>query len=330
MAVISIQITRSKDEIIAGIPKYVSIAANISSIIFYTLDGSTPTILSQQYVEPIKLPSSSNVILKTFATNGVDSSTILEEIYQTSIVDSRKPRSDTTQSIQTQLPADPFPFGSNVGSLDVSYLPPGSTGGVIVNDPLKPSVSNGFDGFGNEAGFTNNVYDTNNYKITYSQSDRQNKPMLGVGNLPSKVTISDKPKNIPQETYYSQKLFNPKALVVYHDADKESLSDPSLIMSSSFTLPSVSSSTKAPGQNFYVSALDSAAPTASLVRQFYNPKDHTYTYYYFDSKSLRWIISKTSYTPSPESGYLHATVFSRNPADKFVFKWYPNMRRYLG
>ena len=84
MAVISIIINESDEQIIDGIPRFVSVSTNISSSIFYTLDGSDPTLMSDQYLEPILLSSNaSKVILKVFATNGVDSSPIVEEQYVT-------------------------------------------------------------------------------------------------------------------------------------------------------------------------------------------------------------------------------------------------------
>lgn len=70
MAVISISITESSEQIVSGIPKFVNISTNIPSTIFYTIDGSTPTLFSNIYTEAIFLPiDKPTATLKVFASN---------------------------------------------------------------------------------------------------------------------------------------------------------------------------------------------------------------------------------------------------------------------
>ena len=54
MAVITITINESSDQILAGIPKYITLTTNIPATIFYTLDGTTPTTLSDMAVGQIE------------------------------------------------------------------------------------------------------------------------------------------------------------------------------------------------------------------------------------------------------------------------------------
>src|SRR5271170_7586396 len=99
MAVICVTICQSKDQVVSGIPKTVAITTNMPSTIFYTLDDSTPTLFSTMYTGPIFLPYNKFLVtLKVLATNGVSSSPIVEERYQTNIVDSnaRLPHAATT------------------------------------------------------------------------------------------------------------------------------------------------------------------------------------------------------------------------------------------
>src|SRR5271166_3530256 len=98
MAVISVTVTQSEEQVVSGIPKTVSITTNIPATIFYTLDGSTPTLFSTMYTGPIFLPVSQLlVVLSILATNGTDSSPIVVEQYETDIVNSnaRLPHSST-------------------------------------------------------------------------------------------------------------------------------------------------------------------------------------------------------------------------------------------
>jgi hypothetical protein len=48
--IITITITESSVQLVSGIPKSVTITTNFPSTIFYTLDGSTPSVNSLIYV----------------------------------------------------------------------------------------------------------------------------------------------------------------------------------------------------------------------------------------------------------------------------------------
>src|ERR1700679_2344372 len=100
MTVISISIINSEEEILAGVPRSVTLSTNVPALIFYTLDGSIPTLFSDQYTGPIIFPTDElTIILNVLATNGTDSSPIVTEIYQTDMVDGnvRFSRNDTNQ-----------------------------------------------------------------------------------------------------------------------------------------------------------------------------------------------------------------------------------------
>jgi len=71
MAIVILTFTASVEEISSGIPSQVTIDSNIPSTIHYTIDGSTPTLDSPIYIEPIDFPSNVNSV--TLSAFGIDS-----------------------------------------------------------------------------------------------------------------------------------------------------------------------------------------------------------------------------------------------------------------
>jgi hypothetical protein len=77
MVVISVSIIESTEQVVSGIPRFITIETNIISVIYYTLDGSVPTINSTIYIDPIQLPlGPPTIVLSVFATNGTDTSPV--------------------------------------------------------------------------------------------------------------------------------------------------------------------------------------------------------------------------------------------------------------
>ncbi len=327
MAVISISITESTDQVVAGIPKIISISANISSTIFYTLDGSDPDIYSQIYINPIIMPTDeSSITLKVFASNGIDTSPIITETYYTNILNNtRLPRSATTTPAGTNL-SNLYPFGTNSYDPNSTFLNPGEAG-LTVNDSSLPTTGSGFDGSGNVTGQTNLPYNSENYSIVYPKNNAQGEVVIGVGDIPSKITVTPKAE-VPQSSNIYDKLFDPKALVIFQDASKDDPSIPAHINRMMFSLED--SEVARTGNNFFTSGLDSQPNTGTFLRSHYNPRDNTITYYYLDTISNRWIISKMPYQPkSSDPGNFSGIVFSRNRSAGMVFEWHPFNRRVL-
>lgn len=72
MAVISITATGLGGELLAGIPQFVGLETNVPATIFYTVDGSAPTVLSSVYVGVIEMPTEISVRLRALAVSGPD------------------------------------------------------------------------------------------------------------------------------------------------------------------------------------------------------------------------------------------------------------------
>ncbi len=327
MAVISITVSESSEQIVAGIPKSITVSASVSSSIFYTLDGSTPDLFSTIYTGAISMPTEFlSVTFKAFASNGTDTSPIITETYFTNMLNNaRLARHSTDAAAQSVVP-NSYPFGTTQIPPRVHFSNAGNSG-VNVNDPALPSTPTGFDAEGNPTGETNLPYNFQNYDIIYPKGTAINEP-LAVGQLPSRVTVTPRAE-IPATTDYNSKFFDPRAFVMYHDVSQEDPTKPPHINRAHFSLEN--HSRVKTGNNFFVSGLDAPPTTGSFVRSHFNPRDNTMTYYYYDQIANKWIISKVPYqVRDPDAGALYQIKFSRKGAGAgIVFKWIPFSRRVL-
>ncbi len=87
---ITLTITPSEHEVISGIPQSVEITTNLPSTIYYTLDGTMPSLLSDVYVGPITLPTLSGSVVVSAVAYYLDEDTIvpssiLTETYTTDV-----------------------------------------------------------------------------------------------------------------------------------------------------------------------------------------------------------------------------------------------------
>jgi hypothetical protein len=327
MAVINITITQSADQVVSGIPRSISISANIPSIIFYTLDGSDPTLYSDQYVSAIVMPTNLlSVSLKVFASNGTDSSPIITENYITDMSNARQAHSATTAEAGENI-ANQYPFGNAPIQPNATFLSPGDAG-ITVNNTGLPTISNGFDSDGYAALFTNQTYDSSNYSIVFPTKDYQNVKNIGVGNFPDNFDL-EKFNEIPEQSYQNSNMFDPRALVIFQDSTKENPNDPPHINKMSFNLEDPEKTRD--GNSFFTSGLDSPPNSGTFLRSHYNPRTNMITYYYFDSWTNRWLISTTPYNPSGtwDGNMAGMASASGSPGARYVHEFRPFARRVL-
>lgn len=327
MTVISISITESEEQVVSGIPKSVSISTNIPSTIFYTLDGTDPNLFSDIYTGTLYLPYNSlSVTLKVLATNGVDYSLVVTEIYETNILNNtRLPHAATSAEAGDNLPGL-YPFGTNPIEPNTTYLSPADAG-ITVYNPELPSTPTGFNGDGYTTGFTNDPYNVENYSIVYSTTNAQGETKPGVGNLPGKTTVLNEPA-IPEYTSQFTSTFDPRAFVIFQDFEKENPDDPPHINRQFFSLEDPSKARD--GNNYYTSGMDAPPVNGTFLRSHYNPRDNTISYYYLDTWTNKWIISKTPYRPTGSfDGNLAGVAVSKQKGAGFVFAWQPFARRVL-
>jgi hypothetical protein len=328
MVVISVSITESTEQIVAGIPKTVSISTNVPATIFYTLDGSVPSLFSTMYTGPIFLPVDKlTVILNIFASNGIDNSPIVTETYLTNMLgNTRLAHSATDQGAESNIP-NLYPFGTPAIQPNAPFLSP-ALAGITVDDPEKLSTSTGFDGDGYQTGFTDQPYNIENYQIVYSTTDALGQTGPGIGNLPAtaKIKLEDP---IPETTEQFSNMFDPRAFVIFQDFDTENPNDPPQINRQFFTLEDPNKARD--GNHYFTSGLDAPPVNGSFLRSHYNPRDNTISYYYFDSWTNKWIISKQQYKPTGTfDGNLAAVPMAgREPGSRYVFQWQMFTRRVL-
>lgn len=328
MAVISVSITASSEQIVAGIPKLVSITTNIPSLVFYTLDGSTPTMNSNQYVSPIFLAVDKlSVTLNVFASNGTDSSPIISEVYQTDMVDggARLPHSPTDVPPGTSLQGL-YPFGDNPIQPLGRYGNPADSG-ITVDNPALAQIPSGYNGDGYGTGFTNQPYNSQNYNIVYSTRNSEGESGQLVGNLPANVTIQN-PTPPPETSQQFTSTFDPRAYVIFQDFSKEDPNDPQQINRQFFSLENNEAARD--GNAYFNSGLDAPPVSGSFLRSHYNPRTNELTHYYLDTWTNKWIISTAPFKPTGSfDGNLASVARSNKPGSQYVYEWIPFARRVL-
>jgi hypothetical protein len=337
MAIICVTITQSEAQVVSGIPRTVSIVTNISSTIFYTLDGTTPNLFSTMYTGPIFLPYDKFLVtLKVLATNGVSSSPIVCETYQTNIVDgnARLPHAATTAEAGHVLP-DTYPFGTPPYQPDQGYLNP-ALSGVTVYNPRRPAQPTAFNADGYGAAYTNEPYNVLNYQIVYTDKNAEGEQGRNIGNIPGYITKpypSDIQPNVsqvgadgPEETNQFTATFDPRAFVIFQDFSKEDPNDPPMINRQYFTLEDPERARD--GTFYFNTGLDATAPiSGSFLHAFYNNRTGEITHYYRDSWTNRWIISTAPYQPNHNASQdLAVSAVGRSSK---VFEWIPFARRVL-
>jgi hypothetical protein len=332
MAIISITITDSSDQTVPGIPNKVSISTNEPSTVFYSLDGSDPTTYSNIYLAPIIMPQSlSQVILKVYATNGVDNSAIIEQIYTGDLTKIPLPPNarESHSAITPFTPGsrvDLFPFGSGSIPRNSQFTNP-SNASTIVYEQGQPSTPTGWDGQGNPDGYITNPTIGTQFKQIYSTTNNIGQATPGVGNLPAKVRVIGKTTDmqyIQEQSSLADKLFNPKAMVIFTDTNTDDPTNPAVINRANFSLESPE--IVRDGNLLMNTALDAPPTMGGFVRSYYNPRTQEMTSYFYDNTVNRWIISKTPYaSTTPNPGALQNMVFPRpteRGGEKNVYQWH--------
>lgn len=322
MALISLIIEESQEEIVYGFPKYLTVTSNITSNIYYTLDGTDPTYLSKLYINKINIPIDKlDVTVKIFATNGIDESAIIEKNYTNgSVTNVRKFQTGTNSQSSTENQIK-YPFGTNQYNPTTKFINIGDLQNVVYNPDLD-GYSNGFDADGYEASFTNKPFDSKNYNIVYSTKNQDGSDK-GIGRLPAQVLFAL--KNQPaEESKMNTYLFDPKAMVVYFDATNQKETDPPLITSQFMSLEDTS---KTPAK-VYSTGQDSPGINGVFIRSYHDPRSNTLTSYYYDSVANRWFIMKAPYTPKPIEN-LSGYSIGRGAGGRFVYQWKPYQKRFL-
>jgi len=320
MAIITLTITESTIELVSGRPKFVTMTTNVPSTIYYTFDGAAPTTASLIYLGgELLLPTNPTTLtFNVFATDGTDSSAVIERIYRPNIIEGRMSHDIVTTDDGKST--DNFPYSTHGPQVPSSWAGFGPASAIVDKD----SVANMFDGYdGTGTGTTTGGTDLSleEYLIRFSSSNYLGERGRGIGTLPSTTTIV--PEAVPaQSSNMNDKFFDPRAMVIYQDS-REMPFDPNILQINRPYFSLENPEKVKDGILLDTLAIEGApTPTGSFVRAHFNPRENTTTYFYFDSQALRWIIStEPGIAQNPREGLARIVFSSRNPGARKVFKW---------
>jgi hypothetical protein len=314
--VILTTLVESDEQLISGRPKDIRVETSVPSNVYYTLDGTIPTASSLIMVGAVVLPTDQpSVYLKYYASNGIDTSPLVEVAYQTDLHKVRFPNAKVDGSVQDSL-LNWGPYGDQ-GS-DRNFRFNGTAGTPVDTDGID-GYPNGFDGTGTGTTRGDTDLPKDQYKFRFSMTDAMGRMGNSIGTLPARVTIIPPPGQTPQTTSKtSDRIFDPKALVIYQSYDAPSVDNVNMIQRGMFSLENPERSS-----NGFNTGFDKGNVTGGYVKAVFNPSDSTINYYYRDQNTSQWIISKEKYVPrngqamdlartvtNPRQGNTVAKVFS--------------------
>jgi hypothetical protein len=251
---IELTLYESESQIISGIPEYVEFEANVTSNIFYTLDGTDPTEDSLIALGKVYLPTSGlTVRIRAIAISVDDSSDILDQDYSSDSTNLDGPR--------------------NIGE-GVSVLPAGSL-----------SVNNlSFDSSGAAA---------QESSIDFVELDIKASPLEGTKetSIPfinfTEVLKSD--DEFSASSVNGTSYFDPKAKLILIDGSTDDA-----LNSQQVRLINRTYNAMDPTSRLYTERLGQKEPiiTGNYVRSYFNPRTNEYVSFYYESTDSRWIISK--------------------------------------
>lgn len=283
MVVAVLSFISSEEEISAGIPMFMTIESNIPATIYFTLDGSTPTINSPIYSDTFEMPDGQNtVILSAF---GVDADEISGPIL-----------------IQT--------FSPDITKLDRTHHI--KVEGIAVDRFSDPTnITTGFDADGSAVAFT----DIPNIDLRILHSD---KGLLGI----AEGTVIEIGTPLPSDTPFpfddpfqaesspSDSFFNPYAKTIIVDDRKDNV-----IRILNRPYGSMRMLHREAWGISELSSTDSTYISGGFVKRFYSQKTNTMGSYYFDHNSNRWVVGLQDLPESvPNIGFAYTS-------QPLVFKW---------
>lgn len=296
MAVISISATSLGTELIAGIPQFVALDTNVPATMFFTLDGSVPTVYSSVYLTPIEMPTYGSVRLRAMATSGADLG-YLDITYFT-----------PTSALHRHLRIDGYGIGIAVDAYSVDpVLVDGygadDTGHVII--PARRSD-----------------YELEDLEIKYSRTGFDGE---GYGTLiemgPQPEDVKERSEEIDGDFSSPNRqnvYFNPKATTIvidgtdgYGDQVVRIINRP--LDGTLDVLKYLQGKTMYEPQPYI---------SGGHVKTFYNYQTGRLCAYYFDANECRWIKSIQNFDPNT----VPRGIGLRMGIQPLVFKWIYNKR----
>lgn len=295
MPVVILTFTKLGTEIISGIPEFVEITANVPAMIFYTLDGSLPTVFSSSYTDPIEMPKDRGSITLSAVAYFLDgygdlvpSSVLTKTYYTDNAYQGTHHRRFWFEGI-TYI----FPGGKNI---PFWYDEAGNVK-VVLDLPLEEYQNNELISDRDEQG----LYVPN--------------PETEVIHTPSNETATPIDNDLTNYDVPTNPMFDPDARVIVVDGRDRRNIDDTLMLNGPYM------SLRDPRRNFYgvdfLSTDGTNYISGSLTKAHYNRSKEVIVFYYFDSTAGRWIKSIQRLEPVAAASLPPNSVVS-NPV---VFKW---------
>lgn len=261
MAVVTLTFTGSDEEITAGIPRYITITSNVPSTIYFTLDGSVPTINSPIYIDTFEMPDGETSV--TLSAFGVDYDGYLGPIL-TQVFAADQSTIDVTRNIGLE--------------------------GVVVDryvDPTDIPVGYGY------SGYLNAVSDIPRIDLEEIHSARgrlgiAEGTQIEVGTPPPEDTAYPFDDEFQPSSKTSDDFFNPYAKTIVVDNREENVIR---ITSRPWGSLRTNSMHKNVWSRQELRGSDSTYISGGYIRHFYSPEKNTMVGYLFDHNTNRWVKS---------------------------------------
>lgn len=286
---IELTLIESTNQIISGIPEYLEFETDVPANIFYTLDGTDPTIESLIALGKVHLPTSGlSITIKAIAISAGDFSTILVQEYSSDVIKLDGPR--------------------NIGE-GISILPYGTN-----------SINNlSYDAYGDSAQESSTEFVDLDMKASLNGSSK--KTSLSFVNFATTERIDDR---FSSSTVNDNNYFDPSAKLMIIDGTSQVKLDEQSVKLINRTYNSFD-----PTSDLYTERLGQKEPliTGNYVKSFYNPATNEYISFYYESLDSRWIISKQklegvevsgSPTYSKRGKFVYRWIEERGPSTAFA------------
>ncbi len=304
MAVVTISALELGPELVTGMPRYVALETNMPSTIYYTTDGTTPTFLSDVYIDPILLPDNvCNIRLYAMAVSGDDVG-YLDLFFGADVTTLRKARRIEGYGAGIVIDA----FGKEWVVFD----------GYVLDQDVKTTIPARFSD-----------YELKDLEIKYSKTGTNG---FGEGTFPwpglppEDITNSYSPIGPEESSPNNQNVyFDTRAMYIVIDG---TMAD-GYVDQSVFPINRPYGGTMNPAKYLGGQMMYNPEPFISggLIRSFVNYDAGLRVSYYYDNCDCRWIKSIQKFTKSVD---VPDHIGSRNiSGPPLVFKWVYNNRTMI-
>jgi len=295
MAVVTLTFTGSEQEITSGIPQTVAISSSDPATIYFTIDGSTPTINSPIYTGPFEMPSGFNsVMLSAFGVDGLSvSGPILTQTFAPDV---------TRVSVSRHVGGEGFIISKAETGDDIPdwYDADGATARFIDVDLETLDVirsEQGFEGLVEGTAIEVNVPDpSSTASLVDDGFELYSTPEVG-------------------------EFFNPNARMINIDTRKDNELNPTLRPFGGLHDPY----SEFGGKRVREPADDATYISGGFVRRFYDTRNNVMVSYYFDHNEARYIKNIQELPANIKN--TNNIGIQANGGQPLVFEWLPRGRQ---